>query len=94
MPNNGGIKGIKSQLQKLLQYFTDSNEHEIRGASIFIVVSMDYCDVKLIDLGSFRPLSTIENYDGTSRDPGMILGIQNVIAMLDKISNTQPMSDE
>jgi len=55
---------------------------------------MDYCDVKLIDLGSFRPLSTIENYDGTSRDPGMILGIQNVIAMLDKISNTQPMSDE
>lgn len=83
MPNNGGIKGIKSQLQRLLQYFTDVNEHEIRGASIFIVVSMDYCDVKLIDLGSFKPLGTVENYDGTSRDPGMILGIQNVIAMLD-----------
>ena len=83
------VNMIKAELILLLAYFKDVNEHEIRGASLFIVVSPSngQYKVKLIDLNSFRPLCEAEPgyVEGTTRDQGMILGVQNVIAMLDQI---------
>ena len=69
----------------MLAYFKDENEHEVRGASLFFVISptTGFYDVKLIDLSSFRPLSQVDEYDGRSRDQGIIKGLQNIIDLLD-----------
>lgn len=88
--DKNGINMIRNQLNLILAYFKDVNEHQMRGASLFFVIasaSFSY-DVKLIDLSSLTPLSSIQGYDGESRDPGIIKGIQNIIATLDEISQT------
>ena len=50
---------IKEQLTLLLSYFTDDNEHIMRGMSVFVVVDSEkqaYA-VKMIDLASFEHIS-------------------------------------
>ena len=45
----------------------------------------NHAEVRLIDLASFRPLSECEDAVAGERDPGMILGVKNVISMLSLI---------
>ena len=43
---------------------------DIKGASIFIVMTEDSCNIKLIDLASVNKI-----YDSTKRDEGFLLGL-------------------
>ena len=65
-----GIKQVKKELYKMLHYFKTMNEHEVRGASLLIVIDplKSIAIVKIIDLSSMRPLMQVEGYDGISRD--------------------------
>ena len=76
-----GIEYIKGQLEKILEYFRDVNEHYIRGASLFIVVDTNKkaYDVKLIDLASFEEIP--EDAE-SKRDEGIVKGIESLLKMI------------
>lgn len=84
--DRAGLDSIKEQLREILAHFQNVNEHEIRGSSLFFVVSPQtaFYTVKLIDLNSVRPLSEVEGYDG-ERDQGMITGFTNLLNDLEQL---------
>ena len=51
-----GLVYVKGQLELMLEYFTEVNEHIMRGMSLFIVVDSQKRNyvVKLIDFASFE----------------------------------------
>ena len=69
-----------------MSYFTDDNEHEIRGMSAFIVIDSEKKDylLKLIDLTSFEH---IPQDDGPNRDEGLKKGTISLLAMIDELQN-------
>jgi len=54
--------------------------YEVRGASLFIVVSGDKCEIKLIDMASVTKLD-----DESARDDGFLKGLANLKKHLIKL---------
>lgn len=54
--------------------------YEVRGASLFIVVSGDKCEIKLIDLASVTKLE-----DEAARDDGFLKGLTNLKKIFTKL---------
>ena len=54
--------------------------YEVRGASLFIVVSGDKCEIKLIDLASVTKYE-----DESARDDGFLKGLTNLKKQLTKL---------
>ena len=81
------MASILEQLEKMLGFFQNRNEHEIRGASIFMVMCLKskYYSAKLIDLNSVVPLTQTPDYDGESRDAGFTMGIQKLIEYVSEL---------
>ena len=62
--------------------------YEVRGASLFIVVSGDKCEIKLIDLAS------VTKYDDDSaRDDGFLKGLTNLKKHLTKLGKKPAKKD-
>ena len=80
------IAYVKEQLIQILSYFTDDNEHTMRGMSLFVVVDSEKksYSVKLIDLSSFEH---IPQEDGPNRDEGLIKGTTKLLSMLEELEN-------
>lgn len=60
----------------------------MRGASLFIVVSGDKCEIKLIDLASVNKLE-----DDSARDEGFLKGLTNFKKQLSKLAK-KPVKKE
>mmetsp|Transcript_100288 Transcript_100288/g.138202 ORF Transcript_100288/g.138202 Transcript_100288/m.138202 type:complete len:86 (-) Transcript_100288:116-373(-) len=63
-------------LADLLNFFTNINNREIRGSSLFVVVDnvSKTLSIRLIDIAS------MERYpDPAQRDEGLILGVKNLL---------------
>ena len=78
------VEYVKEQLTLILSYFTDDNEHTMRGMSLFVVIDSEkqaYL-VKLIDLSSFEQ---IPQEDGPNRDDGLIKGTTSLLSMLEQL---------
>ena len=68
----------------MTDFFKNTNEHTIRGMSVFIVIdsaNQKYL-VKLIDLVSMIPIS---QDDGPSRDEGLIKGFNTLLDIIGEI---------
>ena len=68
------IKFVIAEVKKMLKYFTNDNEHIIRGMSVFIVIdsAQKAYACKLIDLVSFEELPKDKLEE---RDQGVIKGL-------------------
>ena len=62
--------------------------YELRGASLFIVVSGDKCEIKLIDLASVTKLD-----DETARDDGFLKGLGSLKKLLVKLGKKPAKKD-
>ena len=62
--------------------------YEVRGASLFIVVSGDKCEIKLIDLASVTKYD-----DDTARDDGFLKGLANLKKHLTKLGKKPGKKD-
>ena len=66
----------------MLDYFEGKNEHEVRGASILIIVCQKtkVYQAKIVGLKSVVPLrETVEGFDAANRDAGFTTGLTNLI---------------
>lgn len=68
---------MREWIQDFLSWLETENKVEIRGASLLIVFDdvRKVYRVRLIDLGSFEKTD--------HRDEGLILGVKNILQMLD-----------
>ena len=84
--DNRAIEFVIGELDKMKEYFTKENVHEIRGMSLFIAidsVKQRYV-CKLIDLVSFKRI-VFEDIDNPVRDQGLIKGVCTLKNVLQNI---------
>ena len=78
-----GLEYVKGQLELMLEYFKELNEHYMRGMSLFIVVdsrTKQYV-VKLIDFASFEQIP--QDGEESKRDEGIVKGISSILTMIE-----------
>ena len=84
--DNKAIEFVIGELDKLKEYFSKENVHEIRGMSLFIAidsVKQKYV-CKLIDLSSFKRM-VFKDINNPERDQGLIKGVVTLKTVLQNI---------
>ena len=83
------VSYVSQELAKMTEFMKNTNEHEIRGMSIFIIIDSikQLYTVKIIDLVSFEQIPQDE---GPVRDEGVIKGFNSLLDLMAEIQVEEP----